>query len=59
MSGEFEGSQPDSWSSGNASLSGAGGLRLKSWAGQIRHSVANDSPQLRHLWERSCVARVQ
>ena len=30
-----------SWSSGNAFVSGAGGLRFKSRAGQIEHSVAN------------------
>ena len=29
-----------SWSSGNAFVSGAGGLRFKSRAGQIGHSVA-------------------
>ena len=32
------------WSSGNAFVFGAGGLRFKSWAGQIGHSVANGSP---------------
>ena len=35
---------PASWSSGNAFVSGAGGLRFKSQAGQIGHSVANSSP---------------
>ena len=50
---------PASWSSGNAFVSGAGGLRFKSRAGQIRHSVANGSPPLRHFFERSCVARAQ
>ena len=47
------------WSSGNAFVSGAGGLRFKSQAGQIGHSVANGSPPLRHFFERSCVARAQ
>ena len=46
-----------SWSSGNAFASGAEGLRFKSWAGQIGHSVANGSPPLQHFFERSCVAR--
>ena len=32
-----------SWSSGNAFVSGAEGLRFKSRAGQIGHSVANGS----------------
>ena len=48
-----------SWSSGNAFVSGAGGLRLKSWAGQIEHRVANCLPRLRLFFERSCVARGQ
>ena len=51
--------QPASWSSGNAFVSGVGGLRFKSQAGQIGHSVANGSPPLRHFFERSCVARAQ
>ena len=46
-----------SWSSGNAFVSGAGGLRFKSRPGQIEHSVANGLPPLRHFFERSCVAR--
>ena len=50
---------PASWSSGNAFVSGAGGLRFKSRAGQIGHSVADSSPPLRHFFERSCVARAQ
>ena len=41
---------PPSWSSGNAFVSGAGGLRFKSWAGQIGHSVANGSPLLEHFF---------
>ena len=45
-----------SWSSGNAFISGAGGLRFKSRTGQIGHSVANGSPPLRHFFEWSCVA---
>ena len=48
-----------SWSSGNAFVSGAGGLRFKSRAGQIGHSVSNGSPPLHHFFERSCVARAQ
>ena len=35
-----------SWSSGNAFVSGAGGLRFKSTTGQIEQSVANSSPSL-------------
>ena len=48
-----------SWSSGNAFVSGAGGLRFKSRTVQIGHSVANGSPPLRHFFEWSCVARAQ
>ena len=48
-----------SWSSGNAFVSGAGGLRFKSRAGQIQHRVANGSPPLRHFFKRSYVARAQ
>ena len=48
-----------SWSSGNAFISGAGGLRFKSRTGQIGHSVANGSPPLRHFFEWSCVAGAQ
>ena len=51
--------QPASWSSGNAFVSGAEGLRFKSRAGRIGHSAANGSPPLRHFFERSCVARAQ
>ena len=43
--------QPASWSSGNALVSGAEGLRCKSWVGQIGHGVANGSPPLRHFFE--------
>ena len=35
---------------------GPGGLRFKPPAGQIGHSVANGSPPLQHIFERSCVA---
>ena len=48
-----------SWSSGNAFVSKAGGLRFKALTGQIGHSVANGSPPLRHFFERYCVARAQ
>ena len=47
------------WSSGNAFVSGAGGLKIKSRANQIVHSVANGSPPQGYLFERSCVARAQ
>ena len=40
--------QPANWSSGNALVSGAGGLRFNSRTGQIGHSVTNGSPPLRH-----------
>ena len=40
---------PPSWSDGYAYVSGAGGL----W---FRQRVANVSPPLQHLFERSCVA---
>ena len=46
-------------SSGNSFVSGAGGLRFKSRAGQIGPRVANGSPPLRHFFEKSCVARAQ
>ena len=55
----FNLSQPASWSSGNAFVSGAGGLRFKSRAGQIGLSVANGLPPLRHFFEWSSVARAQ
>ena len=44
---------------GNAFVSGAGGLRFKSRAGRIRHSVANGSPPPQRFFEWSCVTRVQ
>ena len=43
----------------NAFVSGARGLRFKSRAGQIGHSVANSSPPLRHFFERSSLAWAQ
>ena len=46
-------------SSGNAYVSGAGGLRFKSRAGQIEHSVANALPPQQHFFESTCVARAQ
>ena len=55
----FTTSAPASWSSGNAFVSGARGLRFKSRAGQTGHSVANVSPPLQHFFERSCVAPAQ
>ena len=45
--------------SGNAFVVEAGGLRCKSRAGQIGHSVANGLPLLRHFVEMSCVAQAQ
>ena len=33
------------WSNGNAFVSGAGGMRFKSQAGQMGHSVANTHPR--------------
>ena len=36
---------------------GVGGLRFKSRAVQIVHSVANDPLPLRYFFEKSCVAR--
>ena len=36
-------------SSGNAFVTGEGGLRFKYRAGQIGHSVANDSSPLQHF----------
>ena len=41
-----------------AFVSGAEGLRFESRAGQIEHSVANSSPPLRYVLERSCVFRM-
>ena len=45
-------SKPGSWSSGNVFFSGAGGLRIKSRAGQIGHIVANGSPPLQHFFRK-------
>ena len=59
MLARFYSLQPARWSSGNAFVTGVGGLRFKSRADQIEHSVANGSPPLRHFFERSCVARAQ
>ena len=50
---------PASWPSGNAFVSGAEGLRFKSRAGQIGHSVANGLPMQRHFFQRSCVTQMQ
>ena len=51
--------QPASWTSGNAFVCRAGGLRFKSRAGQIEHSAANRSPPQQHFFEKSGVARAQ
>ena len=40
---------PASWSSGNAFVSRAEGLRFKSRTGQIGHSVANGWPLLQYF----------
>ena len=40
-----------SLSSGNVFVSGAGGLRFKSRADQIGHSVANGLPPIRHFFK--------
>ena len=48
-----------SWSSGNAFVFEAGGLRFKTRVGKTELSVANGSPPLRNFFERSCVARAQ
>ena len=41
----------------NSLVSGAGGLRFKSRAGEIGHKVANDLLPLEHFFEKSCVTR--
>ena len=48
-----------SWSSGNAFVSGAGGLSFKSWAGQIEHSVATGSPPSDISAKKNPAARAQ
>ena len=48
---------PACWSSGNAFISGAGGLRFKPQAGQIGQSVAKGLLPLQHFFRKSCVAR--
>ena len=55
---QVEGNQhkPAIWLSGYTFVSGAGGLRFKSRAGQIGQSVANGSPPLRNFSGRSCAA---
>ena len=40
----------NSWLSGNAFVSGVGGLWFKSRAGQIRHRIANGSLPLQHFF---------
>ena len=44
---------------GNAFVSGEGGMGFKRQAGKIRHSVANGWTPLRHIFERSRVARMR
>ena len=48
---------PASWSSSNAFVSGARGLRFRSRTGLIGHGVVNGYIPLRHFFERRCVAR--
>ena len=50
-------SAPVSWSSGNAFVSQAGGLRFKSPTSQIGHKVANSSPPRLHFFKRSYFVR--
>ena len=45
--------------SGNAFVSGAGGLRFKSRVGQIGLNVSNGLPPLQRFFGKSCVARAQ
>ena len=45
--------QAASWLSCNAFVSGAEGLRFKSWAGQIGHSVINCLPPLQYFFDWS------
>ena len=52
-------SGPASWSSGNAFVSGAGGLRFKSRGGQIGHSVANARHRCNISSKGAVVARAQ
>ena len=47
------------WSSVDAFVSGAGGLKFKSRIGQIGHSVADSLPPLRHFFKRTCADRAQ
>ena len=48
-----------SWSSDSEFVCGAEGLRFKSRAGQIRHSVADGSPLLQHFIGKSSLARTR
>ena len=43
----------------NALVYEEGGLRFKSWASEIEHSVAKGLPAMQHFFERSCVAQAQ
>ena len=46
------------WSRDDSFVTETGGLRFKSRAGQIGHTVADGSPPLQHcVLQRSCVAR--
>ena len=40
-----------SWATGNEYASGTGGLKFKSRAGRIGHSVVNGLPPLQHFFE--------
>ena len=42
-------------SSGNEFIFGVGGLRFKSRADQIGHSLDNSSPSLQYFFESSCM----
>ena len=47
--------EPASWSSGNAFVSGAVGLRFESRAGQVGRSVVNGSPLLLHFFKEAAL----
>ena len=54
---QFLGYRPVDWAITGSSLSRAGGLRFISRAGQIGHNITNGSPPVKHLFERSWLAR--
>ena len=46
------------WSSGNAFVTGAGGQKFKSRAGQFGNNIANGSPPLRHFFLKKLCLKV-